>query len=142
MFANKCEGVLLCELCACGCVDQVVGLSAEGECVSRVGFGCLVSVHLGGCVNQGEVPFCSGLPQWLSGRIHLQCRRQKRHRFNLWVRKTPWRRAWQPTPVFLPGESHKQRSLVGYSPWSCKESDMTKRLTLWSVRDHSAPGSR
>ena len=74
MFANKCEGVLLCELCACGCVDQVVGLSAEGECVSRVGFGCLVSVHLGGCVNQGEVPFCSGLPQWLSGRIHLQCR--------------------------------------------------------------------
>lgn len=85
MFANKCEGVLLCELCACGCVDQVVGLSAEGECVSRVGFGCLVSVHLGGCVNQGEVPFCSGLPQWLSGRIHLQCRRQKRHRFNLWA---------------------------------------------------------
>ena len=38
----------------------------------------------------------------------------------------PWRRTWQPTPVFLPGEFHGQRSLVGYSPWGCKELDMTK----------------
>ena len=37
-----------------------------------------------------------------------------------------WRRAWQPTPVFLPGESHGQMSLVGYSPWGCKESDTTE----------------
>jgi len=44
-----------------------------------------------------------------------QCRRCKRHGFYPWVRKIPWRRAWQPTPVFLPGESHGQRSLVGYS---------------------------
>ena len=35
----------------------------------------------------------------------------------------PWRRKWQPTPVFLPGESHGQRSLAGYTPWACKESD-------------------
>ena len=42
---------------------------------------------------------------------------------------TGWRREWQPTPVFLPGELHGQRRLVGYSPWGCKESDMTKRLT-------------
>ena len=41
----------------------------------------------------------------------------------------PWRREWQPTPGFLPGESHGQRSLAGYSPWSCKESDMTEQLT-------------
>ena len=40
--------------------------------------------------------------------------------------KIPWRRAWQPIPVFLPGESHGQRSLVGNSPKGCKESDMTK----------------
>ena len=40
--------------------------------------------------------------------------------------KIPWRRAWHPTPVFLPGESHWQRSLVGYSPWVHKESDMTE----------------
>ena len=43
-----------------------------------------------------------------------------------WVRKIPWRRKWQPTPVFLPGKSHGQRSLVGYSPWGRKESDMTE----------------
>ena len=42
--------------------------------------------------------------------------------------KIPWRRKWQPTPVFLPGKSHGQRSLVGYSPWGCKESDTTKQL--------------
>ena len=41
----------------------------------------------------------------------------------------PWRRKWQPTPVFLPGKSHEQRSLVGYSPWGHKESDMTERLS-------------
>ena len=40
--------------------------------------------------------------------------------FNSWVRKIPWRRAWQPTPVFLPRESHGWRSLAGYSPWNRK----------------------
>ena len=39
--------------------------------------------------------------------------------FNPWVRKIPWRREWQPTPLVLPGEFHGQRSLVGYSPWGC-----------------------
>ena len=43
-----------------------------------------------------------------------------------WVRKILWRRKWQPTPFFLPGESHGQRSLMGYSPCGCKESDMTE----------------
>ena len=46
------------------------------------------------------------------------------------VGKIPWRREWLPTPVFLPEESHGQRSLVGCSPWGCKESDVTERLTL------------
>ena len=40
-----------------------------------------------------------------------------------------WRRKWQPTPVFLPGESHGRRGLVGYGLWGCKESDMTEQLT-------------
>ena len=40
--------------------------------------------------------------------------------FDPWVRKVPWRRKWQPTPVFLPGKPHGQRSLVGYSPWGRK----------------------
>ena len=46
-------------------------------------------------------------------------------RFNLWVGKILWRRAWQPTPLFFPGESHGERSLVGYSPWGHKELDMS-----------------
>ena len=50
-----------------------------------------------------------------------QCRRCKRHRFNPWVRKIPWRKAWQSTPVILLGESHGHRSPVGYGPWGCKE---------------------
>ena len=45
-----------------------------------------------------------------------KCRKHKRPEFDPWVGKIPWRRAWQPTPVLLPGESHGQRSLVGYSP--------------------------
>ena len=43
--------------------------------------------------------------------------------------KILWRKEWQPTPVFLPGKSHRQRSLEGYSPWSCKESDTTEQTT-------------
>ena len=58
--------------------------------------------------------------------LACQYRRHKRHGFNPWVGKIPWRRAWQPTPVFLPGESHGQRNLVGYSPQGHKESDMTE----------------
>ena len=50
-----------------------------------------------------------------------QCMRLKRHRFRPWVVKIPCSRKWQPAPVFLPGKSHGQRSLAGYSPWGCKE---------------------
>ena len=50
--------------------------------------------------------------------------------FDLWIRKILWRRKWQPTVVFLPREFHRQRILVGYSPWSRKELDMTEQLTL------------
>ena len=49
--------------------------------------------------------------------------------FHPWFQKIPWRRAWQPTPVFLPGEFHGQRNLVGYSPWGHKELDTTEQLT-------------
>ena len=63
------------------------------------------------------------LPWWLSGKESTcQCRRQG---FNPWVRKIPWRRAWQPTPVFA-GESNGQRSLVG--SWGCKELEITEQL--------------
>ena len=55
-----------------------------------------------------------------------QCKRHERYGFHPWVWKIPWRRAWQLTAVFLPGGSHGQRSLEGYSAWGCKESDMTE----------------
>ena len=58
--------------------------------------------------------------------ICLQCRRPV---LDPWVGKIPWRREWQSTPVFLPGEFHGQRSLAGYSPQGCKESDTTEQLT-------------
>ena len=55
---------------------------------------------------------------WLNGKESAcQCRT---HRFSLWVRKIPWRRKWQLTPVSLPGKSHGQKSLEGYSPWGHK----------------------
>ena len=55
-----------------------------------------------------------GLPWWLSGKESAcQCRR---HGFDTWARRIPWRRKWQPTPVSLLGNSHRQRSLVDYSP--------------------------
>ena len=50
--------------------------------------------------------------------------------FDSWVGKIPWRRKWQPVPIFLPGKSHGQRILAGYSPWGWKESNMTEWLTL------------
>ena len=64
------------------------------------------------------------LPRWHSGKeSSCQCRRHKRHRFNPWVRKMPWSRKQQPTPVLLLGKFHGQRNLVGYSPQGCKELD-------------------
>ena len=68
------------------------------------------------------------LPRWLTGkRICRQCRRP---RFKPWVMKIPWRRKWLPTPVFLPGESPEQRSLVGYSPWGHKKLDTIEQLSM------------
>ena len=67
----------------------------------------------------------------------------RRCRFDSWVGKIPWSRKWQPTPVFLPGKFHGQRSLAGYSLWGHKESDMaecthththTESVSLWHCR--------
>ena len=66
-----------------------------------------------------------GLPGGASGKEPAcQCRRRKRRRFHPWVGEIPWRRAWRPTLVFLPGESHEKRGLAGYSPWGSKEPDL------------------
>ena len=63
------------------------------------------------------------LSKW---RVCLQCRRHRRHGFSPWIVMIPWSEIWQPTPVFLPEESHGQRSPIGYSSWGHKEVDMTK----------------
>ena len=69
----------------------------------------------------------AGLPRWL--RWQRICLWWGRPRLNPWVRKMPLRRGCLPTVVFLPEEFHGQRSLAGYSPWGCKESDTKKQLT-------------
>ena len=68
-----------------------------------------------------------GFPAGSEGKDSAcQCMRPE---FSPWVGKIPWRRKWIPTPVLLPGEFHGQRSMVDYSPWGYKESDMTERLS-------------
>ena len=62
--------------------------------------------------------------------LPCQYRRHKKHGFDPWVGKSPWRRTWQPTPIFLPGESHGQRSLVGYSPSVAKNSIWLKWVSM------------
>ena len=82
------------------------------------------------------------LPKWHRGKEPIcQCRRHKRLEFDPWVGKIPWKRAWQPTPVFLPRESHGQNPCShvtpGYSPWGNKELDTTEHACipgLW--REH------
>ena len=78
----------------------------------------------------------NGSPDGSSGKEPAcQCRRHKRRGFCSWIGKIPRKRAWQPTPVFLPGEFQGHRVLVGYSPWGHKESDTTQQFTLslWEV---------
>ena len=68
--------------------------------------------------NAGDDGLVLGLPRWLSGKVGDPGSKP-------WVGKIPWRRKWQPTPAFLPGKSHEQRSLASYNPWDCKESNST-----------------
>ena len=69
------------------------------------------------------------IPWQLGGKESAcQCKRSKRPKSDPWVRKIPWRRKWQPTPVFLPGKSHGQRSLAGCSLWGHKESNTTEHI--------------
>ena len=68
-----------------------------------------------------------------------QCRIQKRCGLDSWVRKIPWRRAWQPTPVLLSGESHGQRSLVCCGHWGHTESDILKQLSMHAWSEFTFP---
>ena len=77
------------------------------------------------------------LPRWLSCKeCACQCKRLKRHRFNPWVRRIPWSRQWQLTPVFFHRKSHEQRSLAGYNLWGHKGVGYnlaTKQQKWWLV---------
>ena len=61
------------------------------------------------------------------------CRRHRRCGFVHWVKDIPWRRKWQPTPVFLPEKSHGQRTLVSYRPWGCKASGAAEHTHLCHI---------
>ncbi|XDA85452.1 hypothetical protein R6Z07F_015228 [Ovis aries] len=76
------------------------------------------SLEAGSSWVYGPLFFSSGLPWWLSGK-EAACQ-GRRHRFDPWIGKIPWRRKWQPTPAFSPGKSLGQKSLAGYSPWGPK----------------------
>ena len=83
----------------------------------------------------------SHFPNGASGKEPAcQCRRHKRHRFSPWIGKISWRREWQPTPVFLLGKSHGQRTLAGYSPWGHKRvgNDLAAKTTRASPIGQSA----
>ena len=98
-------------------------------CLSYPWSSALVTIILHSCHLQDH-HFVSG---WA---IHLSCSRSHA----LWLAQnflTPWRK-WQPTPVFLPGKSHGQKSLIGNSPWGCKESDTTERLHFLSFMLNSS----
>ena len=116
-------------------VTSWIPLELKSLCSNRTSSQFFFMLHWSAC-------FCTFLLLWVYSMLMVlvldvpggasckeptcRCRRPKRQGFDPWVGKIPWRRAWQPTPVFLPGESHGQRSLVGYSSWSLKESDTTE----------------
>ena len=89
----------------------------------------------------------TGFPGGASGKEPTcQCRRRNRHKFNPWVRKIPWKRKWQPTPVFLPGESHEQTKpgrlqSIGLQRVWCDWSNLAY-TGLNSVPPNSCPGFR
>jgi len=79
-----------------------------------------------------------GFPVGTSGK-ESACQR-RRQRLNPWVRRILWRRRWQPTPVFLPGKFHGQRSLTGYSPWGHEEADMSEPLSTHTGEKRGTAG--
>ena len=101
------------------CVSRIEGGRGERRGKRQECFSLTILVHGLPILCTSKAPTC-------------QCRRLKRCGFNPLVRKIPWRRKWQPAPVSLPGKSHGQRRLVGYSPWVHKELDTTERLDTYT----------
>ena len=90
--------------------------SVDGHfgCFHALGYMCLFELRF-------SLSMCPGFPGGASSKVPAcQGRRHKRYGFDLWVRKIPSKKEWQPTPIFLPGESHEKRNLACYSPWGCR----------------------
>ena len=110
-----------------------VSNSISVPCIYGCRFFWLTFFSLAVCYNSYLCSFAqsslkNGFPRWLSGKESIcQCNRCRRCGFNYLFGKILWKRRWQLTPVFLPGESHRQRSLAGYSLWGCKELYVTER---------------
>ena len=103
-------------LLQCSCLEDPVDREAWQATIHRVTQSWTGLKRLG-----------TGLPRWHSGKESAcQCRRHKRHGFDLRAGEICWKREWLPTPVFLPRKFQEQRSLVGYCPWDCEELDRTE----------------
>ena len=102
-------------------------LNLKSQFTSTKGVGLLAILYQDDSVFEALSSDTWGFPGGTIGKEPIcQHRRHKRRRFSPWVWKVPWRRAWQPTPVFLPGKSRRQRNLMGYSQWVHRELDTTK----------------
>ena len=84
------------------------------------------------CLIFDSMPFLGTSPMADRERIYLQWG-ARRYRYGSRIRKIPWSRKWQPTPVFLPGKSHGERNLVGYSPWIHKHLGLTACTHMTSL---------
>ena len=98
--------------------DEYGGRSGSGKVPPRAHPSMSIQVNTACCFSPPRLSI-KGFPGGSEVKNSQECR------FNPWVGKISGRRKWQPTPVFLPGKSHAQRSLVGYSPWGGKESERT-----------------
>ena len=125
-----------------GTLGRPRGIGWRGRWEGKSGWGIHVNprlIHVN--VRQKPLQYCKVISLQLitinekkKKESICQCRRQKLCRFYLWVREIPWRRKWQPTPLFLLGKFHGQRSLVGYNLWVHKELDMTERLSMHNMK--------
>ena len=102
-----------------------VGIQFQDHLLRKLVFFLWVALHI--CKKKKKqleifvwVYFCFRLPWWTSGSVVKNLPTNYNCIFDSWVGKIPWRKKWQHIPVFLPGKSHGQRSLVGYSPWGHK----------------------
>ena len=121
LICSICPPSQCCQLKPFRCfLSQVPGSGGKEGCMQPITpyQPCTCCTHLLGCFSLVHTRCCElkGFPGSAHGKERAcQSRRRKRHGLDPWVRKIPWRRAWQPTPGFLPEESHGQRSLEGYS---------------------------